>query len=463
MKKVAFLSILMLFAAFGCSEREEPAGKAAIELVAEGPKVVKLAPEGDIVELQFTSAKDWRVEVPADAEWLQVSPLAGTTGTGLVNVEAEANVTGQTRTAEIAICSENETLVFTVLQQAFVPVFELLETGTTIGSQGGTIVIGVRTNVEYKYEWADEWIKEDVSKAASVDELRFIVEPNPSGESRTAIITFCAEGTCKAFTVVQRAAGTSDEEWKDREFVHRSLAMRFTATWCGYCPQMADAFDLAADLLPTALEYVSFHGEGSNYEFSGTDVLKTRFNIPGYPTAIVDARAAVPNYTSTQVTAETVVAVAQETQDVYPAQSGIACSSRFSGMDLSVELSVYFKEAGAYSVTVLLLEDGIVGYQNQGGDNYVHDGVVRLAVTSVSGEPVKIEEGGGVWNKEYSVSLDSQWNKDNLRLLVYVEKPYGGKAKVSGVAYAEYENYGDTYIDNSLSAEVGTTVELELK
>ena len=132
-------------------------------------------------------------------------------------------------------------------------------------------------------------------------------------------------------------------------------------------------------------------------------------------------------------------------------------------MDLSVELSVYFKEAGAYSVTVLLLEDGIVGYQNQGGDNYVHDGVVRLAVTSVSGEPVKIEEGGGVWNKEYSVSLDSQWNKDNLRLLVYVEKPYGGKAKVSGVAYAEYENYGDTYIDNSLSAEVGTTVELELK
>lgn len=29
------------------------------------------------------------------------------------------------------------------------------------------------------------------------------------------------------------------EEWASKEFWHKSLAMRFTATWCGYCPNLA--------------------------------------------------------------------------------------------------------------------------------------------------------------------------------------------------------------------------------
>ena len=40
------------------------------------------------------------------------------------------------------------------------------------------------------------------------------------------------------------------EEWASKEFWHRSLAMRFTATWCGYCPNLATGFAKAVSQYP---------------------------------------------------------------------------------------------------------------------------------------------------------------------------------------------------------------------
>jgi hypothetical protein len=155
--------------------------------------------------------------------------------------------------------------------------------------------------------------------------------------------------------------------------------------------------------------------------------------------------------------------VAEETGANYPAKSGIACKSTLDGTSLTVDLSLYFKEADDYMVTVLLLEDGIVGYQNGGDNNYRHDDVARLAVTSISGDAVKVENDCTVVNKTYTATVKSNWQAENLEVLVYVEKPYGSQSKVKGVSGASYGNYGDTYIDNCRVAKVGTEAPLELK
>jgi hypothetical protein len=277
------------------------------------------------------------------------------------------------------------------------------------------------------------------------------------------MITFCADQTCKAFTVKQRPAGTEADDWKNDAFVHRSLAMRFTATWCGYCPYMGTAFDSAKSQMGSALELVSLHGAESDLEFSGTNELVNRFRVSGFPTGVVDARASIPNYSSTATTASVAVGVAQETQQAYPAKTGIELESSLDGTRLTVDLGLYVKEADSYRVTVLLMEDGIYGYQNGGSNNYEHKDVARLALTSMSGETVRISEDNQIWTKTFTADIKSSWKAENLEILVYVEKPYGDQSKVSEVDGAEYGRYGDTYIDNCRVVKVGTEAPLELK
>jgi hypothetical protein len=206
---------------------------------------------------------------------------------------------------------------------------------------------------------------------------------------------------------------------------------------------------------------VSLHGGDSNYEFFGTTTLGNRYRISGYPTGIVDGRVSIPNYSSTATTAEVTVNAIKETIANYPTTAGIACSSSIDGNTLSVDVSLYLKKADSYRLTILLLEDDITGYQNGAGMGYDHDDVARLAVTSISGEAIKTDS-PSVWTNTYTATLNDKRNKDNLRLLFYVERTYGEHPKVEGVEGAEYGNYGEYYIDNCRAVEVGTEAGLEL-
>ena len=112
---------------------------------------------------------------------------------------------------------------------------------------------------------------------------------------------------------------------------------------------------------------------------------------------------------------------------------------------------------------MLLLEDNIIAYQNGGGNDYRHDHVARLAVTSMSGERFAITGANGVWNKTYTAELSPFWKKENLRVLVFVERPYGTDDLVQAVDGAVYGDFGDTYVDNCRSAAVGEKAGLELE
>ena len=240
------------------------------------------------------------------------------------------------------------------------------------------------------------------------------------------------------------------------------MAMRFTADWCGYCPYMATAFNSAKDQLNGGLEIVSIHTDGSSYDFSDANTLTKRFGVSSLPSGVIDFRAKVTNQSQTEITASHAVAVAQETKESYPVTTGISVSSTLSGDQLTVDLDLYIKEADTYRVVVLLLEDGIVGYQNNGGDNYVHDDVARLALTSMNGDKVVASADYQIVSRTYEGTVKSAWSKDDLELLVYVEKPYGAREKVEGVSAATYKDFGDTYIDNCRIVKVGTDAHLEL-
>ena len=248
---------------------------------------VEISGDGGKVKVAFASALDWYVETQ-DA-WLHVTPDKGVAGNGVITVEADKNMDIEKRTGVVNICSEDVVFPVKIIQKPYEATFEMLESEKTVSCLGGNMILKVNADVDYECTIDADWIKAADSKAASVRQHQFNVEPN-TGDQRTAVVSFHYGAMTKTVTVIQRAVGTEADDWQLGEFAHRSLAMRFTADWCGYCPYMAVAFKNAKSQMGDRLELVSLHGGKSRYEFSGTATLERRFKASSYPTGIVDAR-----------------------------------------------------------------------------------------------------------------------------------------------------------------------------
>ena len=466
MKKYASLFMLLMFVMSACSKigdggQDNLGGK--LELGTGVEQEIVLDSDGGSEIIRFTAPQNWHVEPSEGSDWLSLSPLEGEAGTGRVKVKAEANTSGGTRRAEFSVCSGDQSLQFHVIQDHFEMIFEVPETQMHVSASGGILPIPINTNQSFNVSCGQEWIVPSPSQGKRPEYVVVAVEPNLTGASRTSEIVISCDMADVTVTVTQDAAEGALAQWTEKSFASRSLAMRFTATWCGYCPMMGKAFDTAKEQMGDALELVSLHGSQSDLEFSGTNQLGRRFGIGGYPTGVVDARASIQNYSSYDYTASLVEQVAQETKKSYPTVSGIAVDSYISGTELTVFVPIYFHKADAYRVTVLLLEDGIVGYQNGGGSSYTHNDVARYAFTSMSGESVKIESDNTVWNNVYTARVDSAWNPDNLKVLVYVERTYGDLPLVTEVSGAEYYKDSDNFIDNCRAVKVGKAADVELK
>ncbi len=244
------------------------------------------------------------------------------------------------------------------------------------------------------------------------------------------------------------------EDWAGKEFWHKSLGMRFTATWCGYCPNLATSFAKAISQYPNKIEMLNLHPTSSNLGFSGTSKLENIFRITGYPTGMIDYRNSIANYTSNDYTARLIVNAAKETESNYPTKTGISFTSSVSGSKLNLNVKLYIKEKGDYKVTAVLVEDNIIGYQNGGGDSYNHSSIARVALSDITGDTFSTTAENKTVEKNYSVTIPSSYNKDNLKILVYVLKQYGSQPIIRTA------NYGDYYVDNATSAAIGTTKDL---
>lgn len=336
------------------------------------------------------------------------------------------------------------------------PLFELSQTNFKVPSKGGDISLHVAANMSYYISSIPDWIEEarNTSRLVSEKLYTFHVQENTQKEERQGVIVFCNENEqCIPVTVVQKAKVDEDMSWIEKDFWHKSLAMRFTADWCGYCPIMAESFAEAQRKMPGKLEAVHIHCSGNLY-FEAGGPLSQYYNISAYPTGVIDGRYQLKNYTP-DVSSTYITNVIKETEDKYGTQTGISFESYVSSDNISVDLKLYFKKVGQYKITVLLLESNIIGYQNGKGNDYVHNDVARLALTDIRGDKLSINDNNTIKEFTYQGVIPSECNKDNLRVLVYVERAFGNQEVISSYDFVDY------YVDNSLSEEAG--VEAELK
>lgn len=372
--------------------------------------------------------------------------------------EIDANTETESRTATISFCG-NETCHPFVITQAAAETDVYLDVDNvsiSVAAEGtaSPVTVNVTSNLPWNVASDAAWCEVSPSSGENDGSFDITVSENVSYDSRIANITVSAvDGSLsRTIAVIQSPAQKEegDDSWVEAEFVHRSLAFRFTADWCGFCPMMATAMSDAQKELSGKLEVISVHGGGSGLACSASNTLANNYPIDGFPTGLVDGRTYIANY-AIPVTTSLIVEAVNETESKYETVTAVSWTSKVSGSQVTLDLSAYIKKAGSYKITALLVEDKVISYQadynNGASDAYEHNGIIRAALSKVLGENVEVTEDAQVKTFTYSAELPSECNKDNVRVVVYIQR------KDSDNSY---------YVDNTASAAVGKDKNLDM-
>ena len=327
----------------------------------------------------------------------------------------------------------------------------------TVDGAGGVFGITVNGTKEYHIDSASDWIKE-VSTTGDVRFGRihgFYAEPNPDAGERIGMLSICYDDNCYPIMVTQSAQGAVTA------IPRHMFGMRFTATWCQYCPMMDEAFHKIKSQLGDSFEYACFYATSGNYGTAGSDYLADFYGIGGYPTGIIDGRVDIPNYNSTDVTAQEAINAGNETVKYYPTATSLGIESSVSGRNVTVKVDVKALYAEDYKLTVLLCENDIIGNQTNYQapttiTDFNHSRVTRMFLTSsYTGDLFEVPADGGTTSLTYTATVPAGYNMDNMEVVAYVQRSYGDRPAIQSGSYGEW------YVDNSRSAAFGKKVEVE--
>ena len=429
---------------FSCQVKQEG---AKMYLTVE-PGSVEFDNAGGTASVKVSSNEKWTAS--ADASWCEVTPASGECeGTFAVKV-GEYKGEGR-RNATVTVSSEGGLKQTVAVEQYGIVPFDVTPLTVDIGEEGGTFDVKITSSYGYHISGMSEWISQ---KSVSGKIHTFKVEPNPEFDPRKGVVTFCDdEGTCLSVEVRQarHIAGPNEVDWS-KDFYHRSLFMIFARTYNGYSPYYDLGVRRAQSRRPGKIEPLSLYDDDGVLCFEPTGVLRTQYGVTMDSFGVVDGRQAVDVYWNEEEIGNLAVESVDQLEAGFTTVSAIGWSSSISGNKLSLETHVFVKEAGDYKYTVLLVEDGVKCWQSDyynGGREYVHDGVARVAVTDISGESFKAYTANTVKSKKFTVNIPDSCVKENLRILVYVQRAYGKMKKLSS---SDYDGY---FVDNCWSGKAG--------
>jgi len=418
---------------------------------------------GGNFQVDVTSSADYSLgSLPSWVRRTEVKGYDGKPHTKTYSFSVSANPGTQERSVEVQFTNKaGTTLKVAVKQEGMY--LELGKDGLVLSGEESTKSITVSSSVAWSAESDSDWCNIPATSGVGDGMISVHVPANPSNVARMATITVSSyDGSIvRKVGVLQSGAndGGGDVDWTTHEFVHKSVAMRFTATWCGWCPRMNKSIRRAQELYPEKISYVALHNSDSDLAFNQVIPLNDQYRIGGFPTGIVDGRIQIGNAEIEQ-TAQNIVNAVKETEQEYGTVTGVEINSSVSGRQATVDVGVYAKKAGDYKVTVLLLEDGIVHYQAdyEEGDHsaYVHDCIARVAMSNVQGDSFKVDKDNSVLEFSFSASIPSSCNIGKMHVLVYVQRTFRPYQVIQS------GSYGDYFIDNSAEVALGENLKLAL-
>ena len=162
-----------------------------------------------------------------------------------------------------------------------------------------------------------------------------------------------------------------------KDFYRRSLVLEFTGTWCVNCPFMEEAIEQAMEARPGRIVPVSVHCLSIDpmYVKPLCDDLVKRFETKNTcPQAVVDLD---PESKFTDSSMDLLLKQVDRLLEARGPAAGIRIESVLDGENYSVKVEMKAVRDGDYTVSLLVLEDGIVAKQTGGSENYIHNNVLR--------------------------------------------------------------------------------------
>jgi|GEM_PF-6298953 len=215
----------------------------------------------------------------------------------------------------------------------------------------------------------------------------------------------------------------------------QSTIFYMSGNWCGPCglygvPAKANAKTKYGDKVNILA--CQLNGSGNTDPLNNADAnsLAGVFNVTGVPTAYILANlegTSVGGGSTMSATMETAIGNNIGVTDVLA--NMIVDKAKIEGSTISIETRTKFFKAGEgqYRLAAYIIEDNIAGRQYSSGSgwaDYDFMGVVRKSLGStVTGDDfVKDAEANKEYPKTITTSLNTSWNKANLKIVLVLWK-----------------------------------------
>ncbi len=219
-----------------------------------------------------------------------------------------------------------------------------------------------------------------------------------------------------------------------------SLAYKFTATWCTFCPYMTETLATITADDPTALAIVAIHNENEaskDYNTVGGNAIIDEWNIASLPTTTIDYREDC-NYKLD------ILNGAIKRSKSYQTTSNIAISSKIEDNKLTVTVETKYGATARYKVGAVITENNISEPNTEGSYDGLYHHVARQFLSEPFGDLLGKVALGETRTNTYECTLAEGWDVDNLEITAFVLKE---------------EKTNCYYTNNAAVAAVGSSVE----
>ncbi len=214
------------------------------------------------------------------------------------------------------------------------------------------------------------------------------------------------------------------------------LVEQFTSTWCTYCPQGTANIE-ALTQMRDDIAWVAVHENMGNVDPFRTEQCDSITNyegIDGFPEGSFNRATGISNASSVYAVLTGLSATTMSTFLDYVAEgpswatvninSAFDADTREAVITIDGELVPNFDEmmGSNCKLTVYLTEDGLVAPQTSGGNDYVHNNVLRLALGSIKGVDMN-RTSETTYKNEFTYTIPSEWNADNMHIVAFIGRP----------------------------------------
>ena len=247
----------------------------------------------------------------------------------------------------------------------------------------------------------------------------------------TEIGTFTVQA--KYYSVLSEPISVRFHDGSEINFVKRVLIEDYTGTWCGNCPRVSHAIELARAqsefIVPVGIHRSSSNPADAAYDPYNFDssALEAVLNMSGYPKALLNRMTRWQPLEQNNITQ-----VINLTQGDNP-KLGLSMSNQVTTTNITLDVNIKFsQDFENLKLVVYVLENGLIYDQVNytpfyGGlpyiTNFEHEHVLKSCLTPLFGEPIASEETkvGNTYTKSFSIPIPSNIaNSNNIEFVAFV-------------------------------------------